>query len=1061
MNPQYQFSNVQPIDKTELLQSLERSGVLDITKAYLRSNLLETLKSKSTNFSQTQGSLSQSLKKGNNTLSSNPLLKLGVSLVHDFLSKLKLEYTLSTFQSEIKNIIGTPCPFSESEMLGFLNINLKDFDLYKNETMYIFILHLLREKSKLMKEESQSQTEINLLNNPISFMPKAEKQQFISLEEQLKNIDEKYNSKLSLESLLPSKYSEEKFIKYKTEMEQRYKSDYENQIKRFKEIELSQMRIEENKKYLTKIENLRDEYEKEYKEKYEKLKQKEEESNKRILEKEKEIETIKFDNRQKFQEELNLLKAKEEEMNKKVDNEMSKLKLEQDKLKFKEKEAEYIKENSLKKINDQVEKFKLDYEKKFFNEKMELETEKMNFQTQNSSQIALIEKCKDKEKECTELKEELGNLKKELKNIRASYENSMKDNENLRTQINNLNLQIKKVADQLSKRDLEKVNLKEEVKVLKETLENQKNIFTSRKTNQQEIINELNQRIMELSMNKSAMLNTSNVMNSVPNVNYVNTNSNTDLERKVKQMENTINQYKEMYNKLANEKKGQSRPPLSTQQKQIRQNFQLPSSFNINQNISLGKKLMNCPDRRETLAKLEEEQLKLNSQIRNEFRNITKKEVPVMVVSEEEIKQIKKNNYFNTVIVNEEREKFINIQNKKLEQKLKPEPNELNIVYNDNIDNLYKIGQSNETKAYIVPSSQQQIPSQNENTNINRSGTYNKNNPLISTEIEKKEHNISNVKRKSDQEIENQNDKKEEVPISSNKNQSLPTPTIVSDFKKQSSFRENNNTDNEISVENITNESKDWNINSGGSKRQDNNNKPIIEKEKDSNINQSASIKKNNNSITESIKEEIEDSKSKSISNHLKDNDNSIKNDNSFSNRNQNQSKTSQQNKFQNINYEGKENNNNDDEIEEYGDDFVEDIDGFDKNKQSLDLDAYKNVSYGQSMKGKNMNVSVSSIHNKSGTTSNIEKFLQSKPSNIEENIEEELSYDNNSKKNSTSNKQINNESNNSSQQYNDFVSSNVLKKENLGASSNGLGGSEEIKEEILQSEDDDGYSPY
>lgn len=1060
MNPQYQFSNVQPIDKTELLQSLERSGVLDITKAYLRSNLLETLKSKSTNFSQTQGSLSQSLQKGNNTLSSNPLLKLGVSLVHDFLSKLKLEYTLSTFQSEIKNIFGTPCPFSESEMLGFLNLNLKDFDLYKNETMYIFILHLLREKSKLMKEESQSQTEINLLNNPISFMPKAEKQQFISLEEQLKNIDEKYNSKLSLESLLPSKYSEEKFIKYKTEMEQRYKSDYENQIKRFKEIELSQMRIEENKKYLSKIENLRDEYEKEYKEKYEKLKQKEEESNKRILEKEKEIETIKFDNRQKFQEELNLLKAKEEEMNKKVDNEMSKLKLEQDKLKFKEREAEYIKENSLKKINDQVEQFKLDYEKKFFSEKMEFETEKMNFQTQNSSQIALIEKCKDKEKECNELKEELSNLKKELKNIRASYENSMKDNENLRTQINNLNLQIKRVADQLSKKDLEKVNLKEEVKLLKETLENQKNIFTSRKTNQQEIINELNQRIMELSMNKSAMLNTSNVMNTVPNVNYVNTNSNTDLEKKVKQMESTINQYKEMYNKLVNEKRGQNKP-LSAQQKQIRQNFQLPSSFNINQNITLGKRLMNCPDRRETLAKLEEEQLKLNSQIRNEFRNITKKEVPVMVVSEEEIKQIKKNNYFNTVIVNEEREKFINIQNKKLEQKLKQEPNELNIVYNDNIDNLYKIGQPNEAKAYIVPSSQQPIPSQfNENTNINRSGSYNQNKPLINTEIDKKDDSVSHIKKKSDQEIVNQNDKKE-VPLSSNNNQPLPTPIIVSDFKKQTSLRENNNTDNEISVENITNDSKEWNINSGGSKRQDNN-KPKTEKEKDWNINQNLSIKKNNNSITGSIKEEIEDSKSKSISNHIKDNnDNSIRNDNSLSNKNQNQSESSQQNKFQNINYEGKDNNNNDDEIEEYGDDFVEDIEGFDKNKQSLDLDAYKNVSYGQSMKGKNMNVSVSSIHNKSGTTSNIEKFLQSKQSNIEENIEEELSYDNNSKKISTSNKQINNESSNSSQQYNDFVSSNVLKKDNLGASSNGLGGSDEIKEEILQSEDDDGYSPY
>ena len=94
MSQQYKFSNI-PFNQSELYQSLEKNGVLDITKAYLRSNLIETLKSKSTAFSNTQASLSQSLP----SLNSNPLIKLGLSLVNDFLSKLKLEYTLSTFQS--------------------------------------------------------------------------------------------------------------------------------------------------------------------------------------------------------------------------------------------------------------------------------------------------------------------------------------------------------------------------------------------------------------------------------------------------------------------------------------------------------------------------------------------------------------------------------------------------------------------------------------------------------------------------------------------------------------------------------------------------------------------------------------------------------------------------------------------------------------------------------------------------------------------------------------------------------------------------------------------------
>ena len=183
-----------------------------------------------------------------------------------------------------------------------------------------------------------------------------------------------------------------------------------------------------------------------------------------------------------------------------------------------------------------------------------------------------------------------------------------------------------------------------------------------------------------------------------------------------------------------------------------------------------------------------------------------------MVVSEEEIKQIKKNNYFNTVVVNEEREKFINAQNKKLEQKLKPNEQEVNILYNE----------GNQQQTYIVPSVQTilnkdtNVPSQpqyttNSNINngvINRTGTGNNNKSILSnhSQIEDKKsihHSIDNNK--------NIQEKEDEKEIKPNK-EILPTPVIVSDYQKQQSLRENNRfTDNEISVENITNDSKEWN----------------------------------------------------------------------------------------------------------------------------------------------------------------------------------------------------------------------------------------------------------
>ena len=53
----------------------------------------------------------------------------------------------------------------------------------------------------------------------------------------------------------------------KEELDNKYKEDLKNEMERFKNIELNNMRTEENKKYVEKIEQIRQEYDNKYEKK--------------------------------------------------------------------------------------------------------------------------------------------------------------------------------------------------------------------------------------------------------------------------------------------------------------------------------------------------------------------------------------------------------------------------------------------------------------------------------------------------------------------------------------------------------------------------------------------------------------------------------------------------------------------------------------------------------------------------------------------------------------------------------------------------------------------------
>ena len=111
-------------DNQTLLSILEKRGLLEMTKAYFRSSLLESLQ-KDNNFYNTAPSSFNINLKIIKDKSAIDALRLQYSLINDFLIRTKMSYTQNIFNNEIRSILESPVPFTDSEIIHNLNLNTK------------------------------------------------------------------------------------------------------------------------------------------------------------------------------------------------------------------------------------------------------------------------------------------------------------------------------------------------------------------------------------------------------------------------------------------------------------------------------------------------------------------------------------------------------------------------------------------------------------------------------------------------------------------------------------------------------------------------------------------------------------------------------------------------------------------------------------------------------------------------------------------------------------------------------------------------------------------------
>ena len=402
-------------------------------------NPFGTFKSQDTNFTTFQKTNKNNLLKDENIYN---IIKLQYTIVSDFLSKLNLNYTLDSFNSEIKSFLNPTTSFTSEEMSEIININNNDFNtssyFFSGSLKNNYLYYLITSKSNIYKaskgvqtinSEKENNNEMNILNSNPNLLE--------DINEKLKKIDEKYE-KMPLNFNLTSKQKnnlESKYNRFKRELNEKYNEDLQGEIERIKTMETGKVIIEQNQKYLEKIEKIRNEYENKYElkvkemnEKQKALKEKENKLEMEMIEKTKELLS-------QYQQKIENLSKKEEAFNQKCIKELNDIKEQKKELDKKDRELFILKKDYHKELQNEIEKLKNEFKeifkeqlRKIYNEKEE-EIEKIKNELhiskmKNKLNSSLKSNTNKANEECLknliEIKENLKKIKSEIKEKKSA-----------------------------------------------------------------------------------------------------------------------------------------------------------------------------------------------------------------------------------------------------------------------------------------------------------------------------------------------------------------------------------------------------------------------------------------------------------------------------------------------------------------------------------------------------------------------------------------------------------------------------------------------------------------
>ena len=230
------------LNNSSFISSLEKKGIIDLTKNFVRNTLYEKLKNNNIPEEKNLKLYPSNFNIEDQNLYT--MFKLEYTLIDDFLIRTKLNYTHSIFNNEIKSIIKPLIPCDDTELMSLLGLNLSELNSlrfqafnsnnFSEQIKSTYLYQILNAHTKILKIDTESQTNnVQILN--YSLDSPDERIGFSipqDLEIRMKNIEEKYNAKIKEgnDILL----IENRFKKYKDEMDKMYEEQLKVEMESWK-----------------------------------------------------------------------------------------------------------------------------------------------------------------------------------------------------------------------------------------------------------------------------------------------------------------------------------------------------------------------------------------------------------------------------------------------------------------------------------------------------------------------------------------------------------------------------------------------------------------------------------------------------------------------------------------------------------------------------------------------------------------------------------------------------------------------------------------------------------
>jgi len=294
--------------KKQLFTQLHSSGVVNSLKSQLRTQMLAQLQSRYAAGVQVPMEQPPSLTR-----------RVINSMIADYLGSCNYHYTLSVFQPESGLSGSSSAPFTAEEIMQVMHLS-KATPLSQALSRRGFSRIPSLEATPLnpgqagdgphcfMLQLVESIKEVNDRTTMDSGTQTYEGGAF-RLGTALQLLEDQYAAQSKENASRPYRTMEERMSAYRREVDDRSKREVAQQVERVRELELSQVRLEEAAKYRKSLEEERQQMEKVYSDRAAKLREREEAINERLRRQQRDVEGAAFEHRQRIVKEEDRLRA--------------------------------------------------------------------------------------------------------------------------------------------------------------------------------------------------------------------------------------------------------------------------------------------------------------------------------------------------------------------------------------------------------------------------------------------------------------------------------------------------------------------------------------------------------------------------------------------------------------------------------------------------------------------------------------------------------------------------------------------------------------------------------